>query len=142
MLTPHDLRLDRFSASEEQAFEAIKAGVDALPPGVKMFLNSCESFRSVCAPETTSHPDFTTAEFYAPDLGTGNLELLSRFYEKYPDYVEKTFLSVKVGTTSLPSCYVYMILIDRYFTGRHQAESPRPGFFVSAASFARPPGHT
>jgi len=24
----------------EQAFEAIKAGIDSLPPGVKMFLNS------------------------------------------------------------------------------------------------------
>ena len=28
---------------EEQAFAAIKAGVDALPPGVKMVLNSCTS---------------------------------------------------------------------------------------------------
>ena len=25
---------------DEQAFEAIKAGVDSLPPGAKMFLNS------------------------------------------------------------------------------------------------------
>ncbi|KAI0796124.1 aldo/keto reductase [Abortiporus biennis] len=60
---------------DEVAFEAIKAGVDALPPGVKMFLNS--------------------GEFYAPDLGPGNLELLSRFFEKYPEYAERTFLSVK-----------------------------------------------
>ncbi|KAI0718587.1 aldo/keto reductase [Cerioporus squamosus] len=74
----HGLMRMGFTASEEQAFEAIKAGVDALPPGVKMFLNS--------------------AEFYAPDLGTGNLKLLSRFFEKYPDYAEKTFLSVKGGT--------------------------------------------
>ncbi|RDX56629.1 aldo/keto reductase [Lentinus brumalis] len=74
----HGLMRLGYNASEEQSFEAIKAGVDALPPGVKMFLNS--------------------SEFYAPDLGTGNLELLSRFYEKYPDYVEKTFLSVKGGT--------------------------------------------
>ncbi|KAI0720960.1 aldo/keto reductase [Cerioporus squamosus] len=65
------------SVSDEEALEAIKAGVDALPPGVKMFLNS--------------------SEFYAADFGTGNLELLSRFYEKYPDYAEKTFLSVKGG---------------------------------------------
>ncbi|RPD59578.1 aldo/keto reductase [Lentinus tigrinus ALCF2SS1-6] len=63
--------------NEEQAFEAIKAGVDALPSGVKMFLNS--------------------AEFYGPNFGTGNLELLSRFYEKYPEYADKTFLSVKGG---------------------------------------------
>jgi pyridoxine 4-dehydrogenase len=26
--------------SDEQAFAAIKGGIDALPPGVKMFLNS------------------------------------------------------------------------------------------------------
>ena len=42
------------------------------------------------------------AEFYAPDLGTGNLELLSRFYEKYPEYAEKTFLSVKVRVNFVP----------------------------------------
>ncbi|TBU50915.1 aldo/keto reductase [Dichomitus squalens] len=62
---------------EEAAFAAIKAGIDVLPPGVKMFLNS--------------------AEFYAAGFTTENLELLSRFYEKYPEYVEKTFLSVKGG---------------------------------------------
>jgi hypothetical protein len=27
---------------DEQAFAAIKGGIDALPPGVKMFLNSCQ----------------------------------------------------------------------------------------------------
>ncbi len=27
---------------DEEAFEAIKAGIDSLPPGVKMFLNSGE----------------------------------------------------------------------------------------------------
>jgi pyridoxine 4-dehydrogenase len=27
--------------NDEEAFAAIKGGVDALPPGVKMFLNSC-----------------------------------------------------------------------------------------------------
>ncbi|KAF7340253.1 Aldo/keto reductase [Mycena venus] len=60
---------------EEQCFEAIKAGIDALPTGTKMFLNS--------------------GEFYAMDMKTGNLEMLSRFYAKYPGYVDKTFLSVK-----------------------------------------------
>ncbi|KAJ3893967.1 aldo/keto reductase [Lentinula edodes] len=63
--------------SDEQAFESIKAGVDALPTGTKAFLNS--------------------SEFYAMDFGTANLELLSRFYAKYPDYADKTFLSVKGG---------------------------------------------
>ena len=29
--------------SDDVAFEAIKAGVDSMPPGVKMFLNSGQS---------------------------------------------------------------------------------------------------
>ncbi|EPQ52664.1 Aldo/keto reductase [Gloeophyllum trabeum ATCC 11539] len=62
---------------DEECFEAIKAGVDSLPEGARMLLNS--------------------GEFYGPNYGTANLELLSRFYEKYPDYADKTFLSVKGG---------------------------------------------
>lgn len=62
---------------DEQCFEAIKAGVDALPPGTKMFLNG--------------------GEFYGHNLATTNLEMIARFFEKYPDYVDKTFLSVKGG---------------------------------------------
>ncbi|KAI0001692.1 NADP-dependent oxidoreductase domain-containing protein [Russula vinacea] len=62
---------------DEEAFAAIKAGIDSLPPGVKMFLNS--------------------GEFYGQDLSTANLELLSRFFEKYPEYAGRTFLSVKGG---------------------------------------------
>ncbi|KAJ3735039.1 aldo/keto reductase [Lentinula guzmanii] len=66
--------------SDQQAFEAIKAGVDALPDGVKMFLNS--------------------GEFYDNNWGTGNLKLLSRFFANYPAYAEKTFLSVKGGMSA------------------------------------------
>lgn len=66
------------SVPDEEAFAAIKAGVDALPPGTKQFLNS--------------------AEFYGQGLSTANLELLARFFEKYPDYADRTFLSVKGGT--------------------------------------------
>ncbi|KAF7289288.1 Aldo-ket-red domain-containing protein [Mycena indigotica] len=62
---------------DEQCFEAIKAGIDALPEGTKMVLNS--------------------AEFYGAGMGTGNLEMLSRFFAKYPQYVDKTFLMVKGG---------------------------------------------
>jgi len=71
---------------DEQCFEAIKAGVDALPPGAKMFLNS--------------------GDFYANDHGPGNLAMLARFYAKYPEYAERTFLSVKGGidwTTFTPN---------------------------------------
>ncbi|KAI0041502.1 aldo/keto reductase [Auriscalpium vulgare] len=62
---------------DEAAFAAIKAGIDSLPPGVKMILNS--------------------GEFYAQDRSTLNLELVARFFEKYPSYVDKAFLSVKGG---------------------------------------------
>ncbi|KAH9842658.1 aldo/keto reductase [Rhodofomes roseus] len=65
---------------DEQCFEAIKAGIDALPPGTKALLNS--------------------GEFYANDLGTGNLELLARFFDKHPGYADKTFLSVKGGRSA------------------------------------------
>ncbi|KAI0061091.1 aldo/keto reductase [Artomyces pyxidatus] len=62
---------------DEEAFAAIKAGIDSLPPNTKMILNS--------------------GEFYAAEFGPGNLELLSRFFEKYPEYADKAFLSVKGG---------------------------------------------
>ncbi|KAE9397434.1 Aldo/keto reductase [Gymnopus androsaceus JB14] len=60
-----------------------------LPAGTKMFLNS--------------------GEFYDSKGGTGNLQLLSRFYNKYPEYADKTFLSVKgamsfAGGKIAPDC--------------------------------------
>lgn len=39
--------------------------------------------------------DLITGEFYGIKPPEANLELLSRFYAKYPEYVDKTFLSVK-----------------------------------------------
>ncbi|CAL1704362.1 unnamed protein product [Somion occarium] len=70
--------------SDEEAFESLKASIDAAYAlGVKMIVNS--------------------AEFYANDLGTGSLELLSRFFEKHPEYADRTFLSVKGG--SLPQAF-------------------------------------
>jgi len=62
---------------DEQAFEAIRAGADLCPPGVKMIINS--------------------GEFYSPDMGPASLELLGRFFDKYPEYADKFFLSVKGG---------------------------------------------
>ncbi|KAI8993766.1 aldo/keto reductase [Trametes punicea] len=61
--------------SDEEAFETIRAGIDALPSGVKMLLNS--------------------GAFYANDAGTANLEMLARFFAKYPAYADRVFLSVK-----------------------------------------------
>jgi len=63
---------------DEEAFASLKAGMDSLPAGTKMFLNS--------------------GEFYGLDLPSANLELLARFFEQYPDYADKAFLSVKCGT--------------------------------------------
>ncbi|KAH7337429.1 NADP-dependent oxidoreductase domain-containing protein [Rhizoctonia solani] len=54
------------SKPDEQNFASLKAGIEAAPPGVKVFLNG--------------------GEFY----GDG-LELLNRFYTKYPEYAERTF---------------------------------------------------
>ncbi|KZV73077.1 aldo/keto reductase [Peniophora sp. CONT] len=62
---------------DEQAFEAIKAAIDSAPAGSKMLLNSCQ--------------------FYGPDFGTANLELLARFFDKHPGYADKVFLVVKGG---------------------------------------------
>ncbi|KIJ48635.1 hypothetical protein M422DRAFT_28368 [Sphaerobolus stellatus SS14] len=62
--------------SDEQAFESIIKGVEAAG-GAKVMLNS--------------------GEFYGLNWPTMNLELLARFYMKYPEYVDKTVLSVKGG---------------------------------------------
>ncbi|KAF8494654.1 aldo/keto reductase [Russula emetica] len=62
---------------DEDAFAAIKAGIDALPPGVKILLNS--------------------GEFYGQGFTVANLELVARFFEKYPEYTDRSFLSVKGG---------------------------------------------
>ncbi|OBZ68729.1 Pyridoxal reductase [Grifola frondosa] len=66
---------------DEQAFEAIKTGIDALPLGVKMLINS--------------------GEFYGHKLSTAGLELVARFFEKYPEYTDRVFLSVKVLNCAL-----------------------------------------
>ncbi|KIJ68968.1 hypothetical protein HYDPIDRAFT_81085 [Hydnomerulius pinastri MD-312] len=62
---------------DEQCFEAIKGGIDSLPPGAKMFING--------------------GEFYGFNQSPANIEMIARFFEKYPDYADKTFLSVKGG---------------------------------------------
>ncbi|KAB5593057.1 Aldo/keto reductase [Ceratobasidium theobromae] len=54
----------------------IIAGIKAAPPGIKVFLNSGEFYGVV------------------PDV-TANLELLNRFFTKYPEYAERAPLSVK-----------------------------------------------
>ncbi|KAI0318638.1 aldo/keto reductase [Amylostereum chailletii] len=63
--------------SDEDAFGAIKAGIDALPPGAKMYLNC--------------------GQFYAQDASAANLELVARFFDKHPECADRVFLSVKGG---------------------------------------------
>lgn len=73
--------------SDDQCFEAIKAGIDALPPNAKMFLNG--------------------GVFYGHNGSTTNLEMISRFFEKYPEYTDRAFVSIKGGSkpgTLEPDC--------------------------------------
>jgi len=63
---------------DEECFDAIKASLNTVPAGYKMIINS--------------------GEFYGMNPRTANLELIARFFEKYPTYAEKAFLSVKGGT--------------------------------------------
>jgi pyridoxine 4-dehydrogenase len=83
--------------SDEQAFAAIKGGIDALPPGVKMFLNS-GGVHLVSSISLHLRVWLLLAEFYGQGLTTANLDLLARFFTKYPEYADRTFLSVKGGS--------------------------------------------
>ena len=100
----------------------MKAGIDALPPNTKMLLNSGQLrvylwYRSRCQlsgmteliiplhfpvridPYSCYWPLLrsNTGEFYGINPPTANLELVARFFEKYPTYADKAFLSVKGG---------------------------------------------
>lgn len=44
-------------------------------------------------------------EFYGRNPPTANLELLARFFEKYPGLADKAFLSVKASWTTQFCCY-------------------------------------
>ena len=44
-----------------------------------------------------SHWNPRTGEFYGHNMSTTNLEMIARFFEKYPEYVDRTFLSIKVS---------------------------------------------
>ncbi|KDE08769.1 hypothetical protein MVLG_01222 [Microbotryum lychnidis-dioicae p1A1 Lamole] len=64
---------------DEQAFETLKTAIDAVPKEAKAFINS--------------------GEFYGQPKRELNLELLARFFKKFPDYSDRVFLSVKAGMT-------------------------------------------
>jgi len=56
----------------------MKTSIESQPAGTKQFLNS--------------------GEFYGMNPRTANLELVARFFDKYPELCDKAFLSVKGGT--------------------------------------------
>ncbi|KZV96973.1 Aldo/keto reductase [Exidia glandulosa HHB12029] len=81
----HGLMLMTARASavpDEQCFESIKATINALPPGAKAFPNSGDFYG------------------YPPNLN-GNLDLVKRYFDKYPEDKEKVFISVK-GALDMP----------------------------------------
>lgn len=86
-------------APDDVAFAALKAGMDSLPVGAKMFLNSGANINhlSDCTPLHLNFGSVYPGQFYGPDRGPHNVDLVSRFFEKYPEYVDKAFLSVKGG---------------------------------------------
>jgi len=62
---------------DEQCFESIKAGLDLAGPGEKIILNS--------------------GELYGYTPREANLQLLNRFFIKYPEYRDRAFIAVKGG---------------------------------------------
>lgn len=83
---------------DETAFAAIQAGLDLAGPGEKVFLNTGAYAESVwlLSLELRLKRLNHAAEFYGGDPPIANLLLLSRFFEKYPDYKERAFISLKV----------------------------------------------
>ncbi|KAF8323701.1 aldo/keto reductase [Clavulina sp. PMI_390] len=60
---------------DEICFEALRTSLDLAPPGGKVIIN--------------------TSEFYGRDPPTAGLEVIARFFEKYPEYADRCFLAVK-----------------------------------------------
>ena len=56
----------------------------------------------MCLPRSILRPvlylPLFSGEFYGQGATTANLELVARFFEKYPECADRTFLSVKGGT--------------------------------------------
>ncbi len=48
-------------------------------------------------PSVSLNPHNVVGEFYGQGFTVANLELVARFFEKYPEYADRTFLSVKGG---------------------------------------------
>lgn len=77
MRTDFEIAWSPTPLSDDQAFETIKTAIDQTPSNAKVFINS--------------------GEFYGNEPKEANLHLVARFFEKYPELADRTFLSVKVG---------------------------------------------
>ena len=64
-----------------------------------MVLNSGTS-KNVCV-HPLGYSCIFAGEFYGKNPREANLELLVRFFEKYPSYADKAFLSVKVRLSGI-----------------------------------------
>jgi pyridoxine 4-dehydrogenase len=94
---------------DDTAFAALKAGLDLVPSGDKVLWNSGTWYLMGILHE--AHANFVVlAEFYGIDPPTANLELLSRFFVKYPEYKDRVFLSVKV----LDDVILHVVLIINF----------------------------
>lgn len=71
-----------------------------VPPNLKLFINS--------------------GEFYGTNPRTANLELLARFFTKYPHLADRTFLSVKVRISDVMSVKLRSFEDGFTLTGRDQ----------------------
>lgn len=78
-----------------------------------------------------AHANFVVlAEFYGIDPPTANLELLSRFFVKYPEYKDRVFLSVKVLDDVILQVVLILIFLvsgwHRWPAARKQSRKPAP----------------
>jgi pyridoxine 4-dehydrogenase len=81
---------------DEQAFEAIKTAIEQVPEGSKLFLNSGWYICTNVFRHATYH-FHEPGEFYGRNPPEANLQLVARFFTKYPELADRTFLSVKVS---------------------------------------------
>lgn len=67
-----------------------------------------------------------TGEFYGRNPPEANLELVSRFFEKYPSYADKAFLSVKVHCQWVSFDIFCFVQMTSYWIREHIAMVQEP----------------
>ena len=117
--------------TDEDAFESIKASLDSVPPGAKMILNS-GVFIYIYMCVYPFNPYYNSlGEFYGINPREANLELVARFFEKYPEYADKAFLSVKESFFCIQAGVLLKVtLIFPFQIGGHEARQSRARLLV------------